>query len=85
MEIWQRFHRTVKKALARNITNSGQYEVIKDLTETYTSCTIAPIIAGGDPIGAVILISKDDGVKMGNMEVKMAETAAGFLAKQMEQ
>jgi AbrB family transcriptional regulator (stage V sporulation protein T) len=46
---------------------------------------IAPIIASGDPIGSVILVSKDANVQMGQMEMKMAETAAGFLAKQMEQ
>lgn len=63
----------------------GSFEIIKDLTETYSSFVIAPIIAGGDPIGSVILISKEEGMKMGNMETKMVETAAGFLAKQMEQ
>lgn len=62
-----------------------QSELIKDLTETYSSSVIAPIVAGGDPIGAVMLVSKDETVKMGMMEMKMAETAAGFLAKQMEQ
>jgi AbrB family transcriptional regulator, stage V sporulation protein T len=46
---------------------------------------IAPIIAEGDPIGAVILMSREPNVKMGEMEVKLVETAAGFLAKQMEQ
>lgn len=46
---------------------------------------IAPIIAEGDPIGAVILASKEPDVKMGELELKLAETAAGFLAKQMEQ
>jgi AbrB family transcriptional regulator (stage V sporulation protein T) len=66
-------------------TESGQYELIKDLTEAYGSYVIAPIIAGGDPIGSVILVSKDENMKMGQMEIKMAETAAGFLAKQMEQ
>jgi AbrB family transcriptional regulator, stage V sporulation protein T len=66
-------------------TGSVQSELIKDLTETYTSSVVAPIVAGGDPIGAVILASKDENVKMGQMEMKMAETAAGFLAKQMEQ
>lgn len=50
-----------------------------------TAKVIAPIIAEGDPIGAVILMSKDPGAKMGEMEIKLAETAAGFLAKQMEQ
>ncbi|MGI6186712.1 MAG: stage V sporulation T C-terminal domain-containing protein, partial [Brevibacillus sp.] len=28
---------------------------------------------------------KNEGTKMGDLEMKMAETAAGFLAKQMEQ
>ncbi len=46
---------------------------------------IAPIISEGDPIGAVILMTKEPNVKMGEMEIKLVETAAGFLAKQMEQ
>ncbi|MGE5544261.1 MAG: stage V sporulation protein T [Bacillota bacterium] len=50
-----------------------------------TAEVIAPIISQGDPIGAVIIMSKDAGTKMGELEVKLAETAAGFLAKQMEQ
>jgi AbrB family transcriptional regulator (stage V sporulation protein T) len=66
-------------------TNSAQYEIIKDFNEAYSSYVIAPIVAGGDPIGSVILVSKDEAVNMGQMEIKMAETAAGFLAKQMEQ
>jgi len=51
----------------------------------HTAIVIAPIISEGDPIGAVILCSKDPNVKMGDLELKLAETAAGFLAKQMEQ
>lgn len=51
----------------------------------YTSEVIAPIISQGDPIGAVILMSKDPGMKMGDLEIKLVETAAAFLAKQMEQ
>lgn len=63
----------------------GNSEIIKGMREDYSSFVVAPIIAGGDPIGTVVLLSKDDSVKMGQMETKMAETAAGFLAKQMEQ
>ncbi|WP_429158235.1 stage V sporulation protein T [Desulfitispora alkaliphila] len=51
----------------------------------FTAEVIAPIIAEGDPIGAVIIATKDENIKMGDMELKLAETAAGFLAKQMEQ
>ncbi|MCQ2559238.1 MAG: AbrB/MazE/SpoVT family DNA-binding domain-containing protein [Clostridia bacterium] len=45
---------------------------------------IAPIIAAGDPIGTVIIAASDDD-SIGRLENKMAETAAGFLARQMEQ
>lgn len=66
-------------------SNSGTYEISKDNPETLSAFVAAPIIAGGDPIGSVVLLNKDESVNMGEMEVKMAETAAGFLGKQMEQ
>lgn len=65
-------------------TNQGEASIVKDTVERYSSYVIAPIIAGGDPIGTVILIGKED-VTMGTLEVKLVETAASFLAKQMEQ
>lgn len=46
---------------------------------------IAPIISEGDPIGAVILGTDETNHQLGELEVKLCETAAGFLAKQMEQ
>ncbi|HHY36926.1 MAG TPA: stage V sporulation protein T [Firmicutes bacterium] len=58
----------------------GEDEVCK-----FTAEVIAPIIAEGDPIGAVIICTKSPDVKMTDLELKLAETAAGFLAKQMEQ
>lgn len=51
----------------------------------FSAEVIAPIIVEGDAIGAVIICSKQAGVQMGDMEMKLAETAAGFLAKQMTQ
>lgn len=59
--------------------------IVEDGECKYSAEVIAPIIAEGDPIGAVILASKEPNVKMGELELKLAETAAGFLAKQMEQ
>ncbi|MFL6516498.1 MAG: stage V sporulation T C-terminal domain-containing protein, partial [Bacillus sp. (in: firmicutes)] len=50
--------------------------------EAITSYTIGPIIANGDPIGAVIIFSKEG--TLGEVEQKAVETAAGFLARQME-
>jgi AbrB family transcriptional regulator (stage V sporulation protein T) len=46
---------------------------------------IAPIISEGDPIGTVILGTSETGRQLGDLELKLCETAAGFLAKQMEQ
>ena len=52
---------------------------------SFTSWVVAPIIAEGDPIGAVVLGTEEPGVEMGQLELKLVETAAGFLARQMEQ
>lgn len=60
-------------------------QLVEDGECKYSAEVIAPIVAEGDPIGAVILASKEPNVKMGELELKLAETAAGFLAKQMEQ
>ncbi|MEK4227905.1 stage V sporulation protein T [Solibacillus sp. FSL H8-0538] len=54
---------------------AGQFEQVK-------SYCVAPIVSNGDPIGAVYLLSKVHFI--GEMEQKNAETAANFLAKQME-
>lgn len=51
----------------------------------YTSQVVSPIISEGDPIGAVILLSTDPNTHMGEVEAKLAQSAAGFLGKQMEQ
>ena len=51
----------------------------------YSNQVIAPIIAEGDAIGAVMILSKEDGEKFTDLELKLAETAAAFLGKQMEQ
>nr|PZN45522.1 MAG: stage V sporulation protein T [Bacillota bacterium] len=56
-----------------------------DEDENFSALVVAPIVAAGDPIGAVILCSREPDVTMGDLELKLAETAAGFLAKQMEQ
>jgi len=49
----------------------------------FTAEVMAPIMVEGAAIGVVIICSKQAGIQMGEMEVKLAETAAGFLAKQM--
>lgn len=51
----------------------------------YSSQVISTIISEGDPIGAVMILSVDPNIHMGEVEAKLAESAASFLGKQMEQ
>ena len=50
---------------------------------SYNHQLITPIICEGDALGAIVFLSPDK--KMGEVEGKLAQTAAGFLGKQMEQ
>lgn len=52
--------------------------------DNYTSQIISPILVHGDPIGAVMLLSKDKAVKMTEVEEKLIKTASIFLSRQME-
>ncbi len=51
----------------------------------YYSQVVSPIISEGDPIGAVVLLSTDPNTRMGEVETKLAQSAADFLGRQMEQ
>lgn len=51
----------------------------------FTYQVIYPIISEGDAIGSVIILTKDPKVKFGDLEIKLAATAASFLGRQMEQ
>lgn len=58
--------------------------ITEDQKSTFEVAVIAPIISEGSSIGTVIIASREK-VQMSNLEAKLAETAAGFLARQMEQ
>jgi len=64
-------------------TKQSNTSLVEGFEEAISSYAISPIIANGDPIGAVIIYSKDQAI--GEVEKKATETAAGFLARQMEQ
>ncbi|MBO5198631.1 MAG: stage V sporulation protein T [Lachnospiraceae bacterium] len=46
---------------------------------------VSPVICEGDAIGAVVLLTKEPRIKFGEVEAKLAATAANFLGRQMEQ
>lgn len=74
----------------RTILISKEREIIplyddEEFEGKYATQVISPIIAEGDAIGAVIIVSKDKDEEFGEVELKLAETASSFLGKQMEQ
>lgn len=77
-----------KKTIVANRDDEDTFVSIVDDVEDmsdYSSQVVTPILSEGETIGAVILLSKEMETSMGDMEIKVAETAAGFLGKQMEQ
>jgi len=59
-------------------------EVGNDLEDVHHEA-ISPIICEGDVIGSVVLLETDHKSKMGEVEQKLIQSAAGFLGRQMEQ
>ena len=57
----------------------------EDANAADTAQVISPLLADGAAIGAVLLMSRENGARMGDTEVKVAETAAGIVGRQMEQ
>lgn len=59
--------------------------ITEDETENFAHEVMIPILTQGDIIGAVVLLSKDDKNPMDEVEIKLAQSAADFLGKQIEQ
>lgn len=58
-------------------------EIIRDKKEDVSSYALVTIVAGGDPIGCVVLMATKD-KDITEIEHRVAETAALFIGKQME-
>jgi len=69
--------------------SSENHEVALPITQNDTrervnnAQVIYPIVSDGDSIGSVILISKEQDKRMGDTELKVVQSAAGFLSSQM--
>ncbi len=53
--------------------------------DAYTAEVIVPILADGEVIGALVLLSRDNGFIMDEVAFKVAETTASIVGRQMEQ
>ncbi len=57
----------------------------EDDANVYSAQIVAPILADGDVIGSLILLSRENGLRMSETDQKVAETTAGIVGRQMEQ
>lgn len=64
--------------------SSGTKFNVADGAERYFAGVVVPIISEGDPIGSVVMMSGEGDEQMGEVEEKLAQSAAGFLGRQME-
>ena len=70
---------------SNNNSNTAMPIILNDNQEKKNNAQIVyPIISNGDTIGTVILMSKDSKTKMNEVEKKVAQSAATFLASQMD-
>lgn len=76
---------TNRKAFQSTDKNTVSITFEESNGSDYTCQTIVPIVVDGEPVGAIILASKDSGVIMRDMEMAVCQTAASFMAKQLEQ
>ena len=75
-----------RKPVVENGAERAESPVLDDgEVSRFLAQVVAPIVAAGDPVGAVVICSREPGAAMRELELKLAETAAGFLAKQLEQ
>ena len=50
----------------------------------YNSQVVYPIVSDGDPVGSIVILAKDRSKKLGEVENKIAESAANFLGSHLE-
>ncbi|AEE95998.1 stage V sporulation protein T [Mahella australiensis] len=72
--------------IADKNTDRKPCSIVADDEAKYTAELIAPIVTpfDGKGVGAVILLSKEPNAVIGESDIKVARSAADFLAKQMQ-
>ena len=68
-----------RETVCSSRSDKDYVSVTDDETEEYQHEVIIPIITQGDVIGAVVLLSAKAGDEMNEVEMKLAQSAAGFL------
>lgn len=72
-----------RKSYAANQQNAGDIQPIEGIE--HPASVIYPIISSGDVTGAVVMLSSESIKVPSCAEIKLAQSAAAFLGKQMEE
>lgn len=64
--------------------NDSSHVWIIDGFDKYSANVVYPIVSEGDTIGSVVMLA-DEETPAGEIEAKLAQTAAGFLGRHMEE
>ena len=56
-----------------------------DRAEQYSAQIVTPILSEGEIIGGLLLLSRESGARMTDVDQKVAETTAAIVGRQMEQ
>ncbi len=66
------------------VCTDGKHLPVTDQNDKYNVGVISPIVSEGDVIGNVVVMRMQEKEKMTDTELKLANAASMFLAKQME-
>ena len=72
-----------RKSYKASANDAGEVFPIEGIERA--ASVIYPIIAAGDVTGAVVMLKNESGKVPGETEIKLAQSAAAFLGKQMEE
>ena len=74
-----------RRSYVANVADGGDIlPLTNEREEGVTAQVIVPIIAGGDCLGAVVVLSKEDGAKMNGSDLNLAKLTADILANHFE-
>lgn len=78
---------TLRQTVRVNTASGGKIVPVtqEDIAEQYTAQIVTPILSDGEVIGALVLLSKESGAVLDETALKVAETTALIVGRQMEQ
>lgn len=76
-----------RRLVVNNLSEGARMVAVTndDSADAYTAQIIMPILSDGEIIGGILLLSRNAGARMSDVDQKVAETTATIIGRQMEQ